>query len=261
VKYIAPYIVYIALSFCASGCMTTQALSTRIELLKQKHNVTVKADNPLSRCYLFGYLPGLLNRIDKDLDKCPQYFKDNIGPILIEESFADNPAAYPIPFWVRGYVDPAEYERRFPIHIKNRSLLEKLVFPAPRDGELFLHEATHSFEFNMAAFNTGYWKEFLAQFDASQSTSHGGIAAMFGYALFPPLGWMRPHGMPSFYGWVNHWEDVAETHCYLRRHGDVDFLSSRDKALYDKCRLVDAFTKGETLGEGLRTGQQAPAAH
>ena len=74
---------------------------------------------------------------------------------------------------------------------------------------------------------------------------------MFGYTLLPPLGWIRPRGMPSFYVWVNHWEDVAETHCYLRRHGDVDFLRSKDKALYDKCRIIDTFTKGEAIREAL----------
>jgi len=133
-----------------TGCMSTQALDSRIQQIKRKHNVTVRAENPLSRCYLFGYLPGLLDRIDRDLDSCPQYFKENIGPVIIEENFADNflrkPALLPFSAFIAGYVDETEAGERFPIHIKNRSLLERALFILPREGEKSLHEATHSFE-------------------------------------------------------------------------------------------------------------------
>ena len=242
-------IALLALAASITGCMSVQRLDARLEAIREEHSVTVKADNPLSRCYLFGYLPGLLDRIDRDLDKCPRFFKEHVGPVIIEETFADNAAVYPLPFIVAGYVNPAEKARRFPVHMKNRSLLEMAVFPSPREGELFLHEATHSFEFNMWAWQRPYWEEFRRRLDSAQSMRHAGIAAQLVSSLVPLLNLVRPPGMASFYAWTNHWEDVAETHCFLRRHnGDVEFLSSRDKALYDKSRLVAAFTMGQTLG-------------
>ena len=238
-----------------AGCMTTDALNARVGQIKQKHNVTIRADNPLSRCYLFGYLPGLLNRMDSDLDKCPKYFKDNMGLVLIEETFLDNPSTYPLSPLIRGYVDLDEEEKRFPIHIRNRSLLEKLLFGLPGDGELFLHEATHSFEANVSVRNTLYWREFKARFDNAQSRSHGGVVAMLGFMLLPPLRYVRPQGMASFYGWMNRDEDVAETHCYLRRHdNNVEFLRKRDKALYDKCRILDQFVSGKDFAAAGREG-------
>ena len=115
--------VCLAAPALTTGCMTRQGLNARLEQLREEHNVVVRAGNPLSRCYLFGYLPGLLDRIDADLDQSPQYFKDNLGPLLIEEMFADNPRTYPAPFLMRGYVDLLDREQGFPIHIKNRSLL------------------------------------------------------------------------------------------------------------------------------------------
>ncbi len=236
-----------------AGCMTRHALDVRLRQIKEEHNVTVRADNPLSRCYLFGYLPGLLHRIDADLDKCPQYFKDNLGPLFIEETFADNPPTYPTPIMVRGYVDLRDTARNFPVHIKNRSLLEKVLLWGPRDGELFLHEATHSFEANVRARNGAYWLEFKKQFDDAQSMPHAGIGALLAYALIPPLCYVRPPGMASFYGWINHWEDVAETHCYLRRHdNNVEFLRRRDKTFYNKCQIVQQLTTGKRIrGEWL----------
>ncbi len=233
-----------------TGCMTTHTLNARLQQIKGEHNVTVRADNPLSRCYLFGYLPGLLDRIDADLDKCPQYFKDNIGPVLIQETFLDNPSTYPLAFMVRGYVDLGEQAEGFPIHIKNRSLFEKALLWAPRDGELFLHEATHSFEANVRADNRGRWEEFKRQFDTAQRGPYGGITALLGFALVPPLAYVRPPGVASFYGWVDHWEDVAETHCYLRRHGgDVEILKTQDKILYSKCQIVGELTRGNAIRE------------
>jgi len=239
--------------------MTRGSLNARLQEIEREHNVTVRADNPLSRCYLFGYLPGLLDRIDADLDKCPQYFKDNLGPVIIEESFADNPATYPLPFMLRGYVDLADREERFPIHIKNRSLLERAILLAPRDGELFLHEATHSFEANVWAYEPGRWARFGERFDGAQPRAYGGAGAALAFTFVPPLAFVRPRGMPSFYGWLNHWEDVAETHCLLRRHdGDVEFLATSDGALYEKCRIVRAFLAGEDVGATQPLQRAAP---
>ncbi len=231
-----------------TGCMTTRSLNERLEQIREEHHVTVRADNPLSRCYLFGYLPGLLDRIDADLDKCPQYFKDNIGPVFIEETFADNPETYPVSLLLAGYVDLRDEADNFPIHIKNRSILERLLLESPRPNELFLHEASHSFEANVRAHDRPYWEDFKRHFDDAQSIRHGGMPALLAYAFIPLLGSVRPPGMASYRGWINHWEDVAETNCYLRKHdNDVDFLKRRDETLYNKCQIVRDFTSGKEM--------------
>jgi len=102
--------------------------------------------NRLHGLGLFGNLPGLLERIDNDLEKSPDYFKQNLGEVIIEKSFVDNLEVYPFPpFMLRGYVNPYDRKNNYPIHILNRSLLEKILFFAPRESESFLHEATHLF--------------------------------------------------------------------------------------------------------------------
>ena len=128
---------------------------------------------------------------------------------------------------------------------------------APRERDLFLHEATHSFEANVWASDREYLEQFKKQFDDAQPVRYGGIAAAAGFALLPPLAYLRRPGMASFYAWVDHWEDVAETHCYLRRHNRrVEFLRTRDEALYKKCRILDRFIRGEALA-GEATGKPA----
>lgn len=63
------------LGLISVGCMSTSKLDARIQEIRQKHSVEIRAENPLSRCYLFGYLPGLLNRIDEDLgSEAVKYF-------------------------------------------------------------------------------------------------------------------------------------------------------------------------------------------
>ena len=66
--------------------------------------------------------------------------------------------------------------------------------------------------------------------------------------------------MASFYGWANHWEDVAETHCYLARHGNnVGFLKGRDNTLYKKCQIFQQFAKGEDIrGEQFAKSMEGP---
>lgn len=223
-----------------TGCMSQQALNTQIQTIQQKHNVIIKADNPMSRCFLFGDLPGLLNRIEKDLDKCPDYFKANIGPILIEESFVDNPGAYPLPGLLRGYVNIEE--KGWPIHVKNRSLLEKIVLWAPRDKDVFLHEASHSFEFNMGTNSYEQWLAFYNEFDR-HSKNYGGAATSLLLMAIPQADLIKPAGMSTLYSSVNHFEDFAETHCYLRRH-NIESIREKDPLLYEKCKIVEKFTNG-----------------
>jgi hypothetical protein len=239
----------------SAGCTSAQAVQRRLEAIEQRHGVKVVAGNPLSRCYLFGNLPGLLDRIDRDLAEQPQFFKENLGPIIIQETFLDNPATYPFPFLVRGYVDPKEQDARFPVHIKNRSLLERLVFFAPRNGELFLHEASHSFEFNVYTFHPEKWRAFFQEFEEAGGPLYlpryaGAIVFTSVVSLVPPVGYLRVPGMPSIYACLNHFEDFAVTSCYLARHGgNVEFLKESDAALLGKCRAVQRLLAGLPAAE------------
>jgi len=229
-----------------TGCISTHALNTKIQKIEQKHNVIVKAGNPLSRCCLFGDISGLLDMIDKDLEKCPPYFKDHIGPVVIEESFADNLEIFPLSGFLRGYVYINEKQQRFPVHIKNRSLIEKVLFFAPKDEDVFLHEASHSFEFNVQAQSNAEWERFYYAFNAAQTKAYDGIFPRLLFLSVPVAGYLRPAGMASLYGASNHLEDSAETHCYLRKHNNnVEFLKKKDPVLYKKCRIAEKFVNGE----------------
>lgn len=247
------YVVLCVLLALSAGCASAGRVQAKIKAIKEKHAVTVRADNPLSRCYLFGNLPGLLDRIDRDLERSPQFFKDNLGPVIIEETFADNAATYPFPFLVRGYVDAYERDQGFPVHIKNRSLLERVVFFAPRNGELFLHEASHSFEFNIHTKRQKLWLSFYKEFqDAGGLPYLPGVVGPLAYStvvtVLPPLAYTRVPSMPSLYGWLDHFEDFAETHCYLARHGgDVEFLRDSDPALFKKCKAVKELLEGPVV--------------
>lgn len=239
-------IAVLVLPLLLAGCMSSRRLNAGLERIRMEHGVAVVVGNPLSRCYLFGNLPGLLDRIDSDLRKCPPFFKNHIGPVYIEETFADNFRTYPVPFLVRGYVDPREEKAKFPIHIKNRSIVEKVLFWAVRDDELFLHEASHSFEANMLSGSEAYWREFNQRFDNSRSGGFGGTMAFVACALLPPLNYIRPPGTASLYGLISHWEDFAETHCYLRRGGnDVEKMRGKDAMFFGKLMLVEKFTAGQ----------------
>ena len=235
----------------SGGCASARTVEARINNIWEKHAVSVRADNPLSRCYLFGNLLGLLDRIDRELERTPQFFRDNIGPIIIEETFIDNLKVYPFPFLIRGYVDANDETERFAVHIKNRSLLEKTMLFAPRDGELFRHEASHSFQFNVVyAKHRELWLSFLEEFEGSGGSSYlprhvGPVIYCSIASLLPPLGYIRVRGMPSLYGCLNHPEDFAETHCYLARYGgDVAFLSDSDPTLFRKCKAVEKLLRG-----------------
>ncbi|MCK4373938.1 MAG: hypothetical protein KAX19_01375, partial [Candidatus Brocadiae bacterium] len=253
-KACVSFVVCPVLAFSA-GCASPAAIQAKVNSIEQRHGGTVVATNPLSRCYLFGNLPRLLDRIDRDLERTPQFFKDNMGPVLIEESLLDNPATYPFPFLIRGYVDPNEEGRGFPVHVKNRSWLQKVVFFAPRDDELFLHEASHSFEFAIYTRHRDAWLAFLEEFEAAGGVSYlpshiGPVAYSTVVSLMPPVGYLRVRGMPSLYGWLNHFEDFAETHCFLQRHGgEVEFLRDHDPALFSKCKAAARFVEGGHLEE------------
>ena len=229
--------------FALTGCVSQQVVSTKLQDIMDKHGVIVKVENPMSRFALSGNLVALLEQIDADLEKCPQFFKANIGPVIIEESFIDNANAWPLPMGMRGYVSVKEENQRFPVHIKNRSLMEKTLLFAPRDDELFLHEASHSFEFNVGTHKYEQWLRFYNEFGGSSNNEYGGIvASLITMALPLPPG--APDGYASFYASVNHLEDFAETHCYLRRH-DIEQIKEKDPVLYQKCKAVEKFVAGQ----------------
>lgn len=236
--------LFALLALFAGGCISQQRLDARIQSIRDKHNVEVKAGNPLSRCYLFGNLPGLLDRIDKDLEKCPDYFKENLGEVIIEEWFFDNPDIYKElipPVIIRGYVDNTAKEEKYPIHIKNRGLMEKILLFAPRDNELFSHESAHSFTFN------AMWDEKVARkFFKNWEEFVGEKISLYFFVgqICPPVSYIRPKGTASSYGSLNPLEDMAETHCYLLRHENIEFLKEKDPVLYKKCKVWKDFTEG-----------------
>lgn len=71
--------------------------------------------------------------------------------------------------FLAGYVDTADMWNRYPIYIKNRSVLEKVLLFMPREDEVFLHEASHSFELNIKAQISNKWDGFYEQFSRVQT--------------------------------------------------------------------------------------------
>jgi len=223
-----------------SGCASVQDIEMKVRKIRQDHDVIVKVDNSLSHCLLFGNLPSLLDQIDNDLKGCPQFFKEHIGSVIIEESFMNNTYIGISGLIMRGYVNPSEKD--WPIHIKNRSLLEKTLLPAFDDKNLFLHEATHSFEFNMAMNYKESWSNFRDAFCHVGEYDYGGGTTWLACALIPvPI---KPKGYASFYGTIDFSEDFAETYCYLRRH-DIELIKQADPILYEKCQIVKKFVEGD----------------
>ena len=242
------------------ACVSKQTIDAQIRRIKQEHNVTVRADNPWSRCYLAGNLPNLLERIDKDLDASPQYFKDNLGKVIIEEWFFDNAELYPYPpLLIAGYVNEKDKNNNYPVHMKSRNLLETILFLLPRQRELFLHEAGHSFTLNALQDKETY-QSFEREWQDAGGLPHlppilGQLFFMTSSSLCFPIVYARPPSMPSWYGWVHEWEDLAETNCYLRRHNNnVEFLKAYDPWLYKKCTAVKRWTEGKRNNTGQPKG-------
>ena len=221
-----------------SGCMSNHNLAQRIAEIEKKHSVTITVDNSSNQ----GGLCELLDRIDKDLEKCPRYFKDNMGPIFIEDSFSE--IGFKGMFLI-GYVDGSDVWDDYPIHIKNRSILDKVLFFTPREDDVFLHEASHSFELNIKAEISNKWDRFYEEFSRVQTRQYDEGVSLC-YALLPIVS--RPTSMPSFYGGANHFEDFAETHCYLRQN-NIELIKDKDPILYQKCKIVERFTDSGNLSD------------
>ena len=219
---------------CASNCNLTQ----QIVEIEKKHNVTITVDSSSNQ----GGVCKLLNIIDRDLEKCSQYFKNNLGPIFIEDSFDE--LGFKGRFLI-GYVDGADFWNRHPIHIKNRSLFDKILFCTPRENDVFLHEASHSFEFNIKAEISGKWDRFYEEFGRVQGRKYN-KGALYVQALVPAD--LRPASMSSLYGSADHFEDFAETHCYLKRN-NIERIKDKDVNLYRKCKIVERFINSETTGD------------
>ena len=218
----------VALLLLVSGCTSTYCITPRINEIEKKHNVTITVNSSSNQAGVCD----LLDRIDKDLEICPKYFKENIGPIIIEDSF-DEIGLKGV--FLIGYVDSADFWDDYPIHIKNRSILEKILFFTPREKDVFLHEASHSFELNLKAEISNKWQRFYEEFNRVQVREYDS-AVLLWHALLPIT--PKPHSMPSFYSGANHFEDFAETHCYLRRN-NIELI--KDPALYKKCKIVERF--------------------
>ncbi|KPK62336.1 MAG: hypothetical protein AMK73_06250 [Planctomycetes bacterium SM23_32] len=81
----------------------------------------------------------------------------------------------------------------------------------------------------------------------------GPLAYAAAATVLPPVAYMRVAGMPSLYGWLNHFDDFAETHCYIVRHGnDVGFLAQADPVLFAKCRAVQRLLEEGPAAAGAR---------
>ncbi len=79
----------------------------RLAEIEHKHGVVIEIkdfSNQSGLCELLGI-------IDEDLEKCPQYFKDNIGPIFIEKSFDELGSEG---MSLVGYVNMADTRRKLP---------------------------------------------------------------------------------------------------------------------------------------------------
>jgi len=217
------------LFFC--GCVSNRSVITRLVEIKEKHNVRITVDKFSNQAGLYE----LLGRIDNDLEICPQYFKDNIGPIVIEDSFDE--IGFKGMFLI-GYVDASDRWNNYPIHIKNRSIFDKILFFTPHEKNVFLHEAGHSFEFNIKTESNNKWRRFYKEFSEAQTERYDKAVILY-CALLPLV--PNPASMPSSYAGANHYEDFAETHCYLRRN-NIERIKNKNPVLYRKCKIVEKFT-------------------
>jgi hypothetical protein len=232
-------ILVLFISGCAPALVCDkQAMLGRLAEIEHKHGVVIEvkdSSNQRGVCELLGI-------IDKDLEICPPYFKDNIGPILIEKSF-DELGIEGIS--LAGYVNMADTQRDYPIHIKNRSLLEKILFPVTRENNVFLHEASHSFELNIKDNFSDEWEAFYKKFDGVQAEDYSKIVLLSRTFLTGPV------SMSSSNDGVNHFEDFAETHCYLRRN-NIELIKDKNPTLYRKCKIVERFT--DPYGTAAKAG-------
>jgi hypothetical protein len=227
--------VVLAVVLFVSGCapalvcdkQTILGLAAEIE---HKHGVVIEVKDFSNQSGLCE----LLRIIDKDLKICPQYFKENIGPIFIEKSFDELGVEG---MFLAGYVNGADTWENYPVHIKNRSGLEKILFPVPRESNIFLHEASHSFELNIKDVSDK-WDVFCKEFSEVQTKEYS-ETVFLSRTFLPEL--LRPDSMPSVYGSADHFEDFAETHCYLRRN-NIELIKDKDPTLYRKCKIVERFT-------------------
>lgn len=223
--------VTLILALLLSGCACNQNLTTRLAEIEQRHGVVINIKDSSNQ----NDLCKLLKIIDNDLEKCPQYFKDNIGPIFIERSFNE---IGPQGVLLAGYVDSGDIWENYPIHIKNRSAIEKALFPILREEQVFLHEASHSFELNIKDDISDRWDAFYKEFSAVQTKEYS--ETTFLCRAFLPES-PRLISMSNVCDSVDHYEDFAETHCFLRRN-NIELIKDKYPVLYKKCKLVERFT-------------------
>lgn len=231
--------VILIFALLLSGCACNQNLTTYPAEIEQRHGVVIEIKPPLLFAKQNRGVCKLLEIIDKDLEKCPQYFKDNIGPIFIERSFNE---LGPQGVFLAGYVDSGDIWENYPIHIKSRSALEKVLLPVPREDEVFLHEASHSFELNIKDDISDKWDAFYKEFNEVQTGEYGDTVYL-SRTFLPEL--PRLVSMPSVHSSVNHFEDFAQTHCYLRRN-NMELIKDKYPILYNKCKIVERFTNPPT---------------
>lgn len=143
---------YLLLNTLGCQSMSQQALDERIQNIQQEHNITVKAESSSLRTSFLHDLPKFMDTIDKVFDKIPyKYFEEMVGPIWIEESFLDN-IDYPFVALTFGYVNvhsEKEAKLGFPLHVRDRSIIEKIMLPSEKVELMIVDELTLSFIANM----------------------------------------------------------------------------------------------------------------
>ncbi|MDD5458221.1 MAG: hypothetical protein PHF37_02370 [Phycisphaerae bacterium] len=219
-------ILIAAAALLLPGCVNRQVILEKALRVEKVHSVVINVDKSAYN----SETAAMLDRIDKELRLCPAYFKCNIGSIQIScKGFA--------PF-VTGFVNPDE--PGWPIHLKSRSPVEKLLVWS-NDRNLLLHEASHSFEMRMGKTQYGQWFRFYNEFGNGVEKINFG--AMLAKMIIPFADNVKPKGYVSLYACTNHFEDFAETHCYIRRN-DIEKLKNKDIILYRKCKAVERLTSG-----------------
>jgi hypothetical protein len=177
---------------------------------------------PIALLFLGLFLAGCMNpqRASKQILRCPEYMRDNVGQVKFEMS----PAA----LFMYGFVHPNE--PGCPIHL--------LPFA---DSDVVLEEAFHSFE--MRAGNDRYdeWERFYKDFHGDGTTykNYGGLAASAVIMSIPLFGDIPVPGHVNFHATVSHFEDTAA--CFVHTiHG----RSTADPTLARKCAAVKKFVEG-----------------
>jgi len=174
-------------------------------------------------CLLAMFLSGCMSQrtVEKELARCPEYFRNNIGQVKLEP-------LSPLGVIFKGYVSVKDKDG--PIH---------LLPLANRDT--VLEEAFHSFELRAGHNRPQEWERFYHDFHSDGTTykNYGGIVASLAVANIPFLGRMPVSGKTNFHGTISHFEDTAGCFVFMMKG-----RRTNDPVLLKKCEAVRRFING-----------------